>query len=334
MSALVDSIAALEGVIGKTPPAIHLKVIDHLDETALAWLESSPLMFAGFREGPVVSASAAGGAPGFAKADARTLRLPLSALDDASLARVGAGFGSLFLVPGIGETLRVNGHIREVTETEALVEVAECYVHCAKALIRSDFWAAPTLPDAPADAAGFVAASRFMALATSDAAGGTDLSPKGDPAGRMARLEGDSLLFAERPGNKRADGFRNMIAQPQMAALMLVPGSTRLAIISGKAALTTDAAALAPFTVRDKVPILATRVTELRVQLIESEALQRAKLWPATAEAGHLQPAKMLIAHMKINKDKGLAARLASSLVSIPGLMQKGLDKDYKTNLY
>ena len=58
-------------------------------------------------------------------------------------------------------------------------------MHCAKALIRSDFWKAEPRDDAPAATDAFVAASRFMALATIDLAGGADLSPKGDPAGRL-----------------------------------------------------------------------------------------------------------------------------------------------------
>lgn len=330
----VDSPAGLEGVIGKTPPAIHLKVIDHLDETALLWLRSSPLMFAGWSDGARVSVSAGGGEAGFATGDARTLRLPLALLDDPQPVRAGVGFGSLFLVPGIGETLRINGRVRELAGGEALVEVEECYVHCAKALIRSAFWAAAPVADPPTQACEIVAASRFMALATSNGAGQADLSPKGDPAGRMARLEENGLWFADRPGNRRADSFRNILAQPQIAALLLTPGSTRLARISGRARLSTAAADLAPFAVQDKVPILATRIEDLHLELIESAALQRANLWPTTTAASAPQPAKMLVAHMKINKDKGFGARLAGAVVGIPGLMQKGLDKDYKSNLY
>ena len=87
----VDSPAGLEGVIGRTPPAIQLKVIDHLDETALLWLRSSPLMFAGWSDGATVSVCAGGGEAGFATGDARTLRLPLALLDDPRPARAGIG---------------------------------------------------------------------------------------------------------------------------------------------------------------------------------------------------------------------------------------------------
>src|SRR3546814_2019229 len=82
-----------------------------------------------------------------------------------------------------------------------------------------------------------------MALATIDAAGRADLSPKGDPAGAMAHIAGDQLWFADRPGNRRADSFRNIIAQPLIAAALLIPGSSHIAIIRGTAMLTDDATA-------------------------------------------------------------------------------------------
>ena len=52
---------------------------------------------------------------------------------------------------------------------------------------------------------------------------------------------------------------------------------------------------------------------------------------PAPAD---IKPAKMFAEHVRLNKDKGLGARIAGAFVSVPGLMQRGLDKDYKDNLY
>ena len=330
----VDSVAALEGVIGKTPPPLQLKVIDHLDASALRWIAASPLMFAGLSSAGGVGVTLAGGTAGFAQGGARELRLPLAALDDPQLTLEGAGFGSLFLAPGVGETLRVNGRVAQVQGGEVLIAVEECYVHCAKALIRSDFWAAAPIEETFQDPAAFVAASRFMALATTDADGRSDLSPKGDPARTMARLDGDRLWFADRPGNRRADSFRNILAQPQMAAVLLTPGSRQVVVVRGVASLTTEETARAPFVVQGKTPLLAACVEELALNLRPSLALERAALWPLMAPAEGLDPAKMLVAHVKLNRDKGAGARLAGAMLSIPGLMQKGLEKDYKTNLY
>lgn len=330
----IDTVAALEGVLGKTPPPMHLKVIDHLDEGARRWIAASPLLFAGFGDAATLAITLGGGASGFAGTEARMLRLPLAALDEPALARPGAGFGALFLAPGLGETLRVNGRVAGIEGGEARIAVEECYVHCAKALIRSAFWAAPRLDAAPEEAAAFAAASRFMALATSDPGGHADLSPKGDPATRLARLEGDALWFPDRPGNRRADSFRNIIAQPRIAAALLLPGTDHVLILGGRARLTTEETAREGFAVEGKVPPLVTRVELASLALRRSAALGRAALWPVAAPVEGIDPVAMFTAHVRLNRDKGLSARLAGAVVSIPGLMRKGLEKDYKSNLY
>ena len=331
----IDSIDHLEAILGKTPPAVNLKVIDHADANAARWLAASPLMFAGFSDGHGgIAITLGGGEAGFAGAEPATLSIPLAALDDSGLAVPGSRFGSLFLVPGIGETLRINGSVAAAEDGIARIAVGECYVHCAKALIRSSFWSAEPLDRAPATPGEFAAATRFMALATIDVAGGADLSPKGDPAGSMTHVAGDQLWFADRPGNRRADSFRNIITQPRVAAALLIPGSPCVAIVRGAAMPTDDATARAHFAVQDKVPLIATRLDDIAVELRTSAALERTRLWPSVAAPADIRPAKIFADHVKLNKDKGLGARIASAFVSVPGLMQRGLDRDYKDNLY
>lgn len=330
----IDSIAGLEAILGKAPPAVSLKVIDHIDATARRWLAASPLMFAGFGGADGVMVTLGGGAPGFAAADPATLAIPLAAFDDPALAIAGASFGSLFLVPGIGETLRINGRVARIDNGTAQIAVEECYVHCAKALIRSGFWSALPADVAPATPDAFAARSCFMALATMDAAGHADLSPKGDPAGSMVHVAGDQLWFADRPGNRRTDSFRNLIVQPRIAAALLIPGAPSVAIVRGTAMLTDDATARASFEVRGKVPLLAARVDDLDIVIRPSAALERARLWPSTPAPADIKPAKMFAEHVRLNKDKGIGARIAGAFVSVPGLMQRGLDKDYRENLY
>lgn len=74
----IDGIERLEAVVGRPPPAIALKVIDHLDATALRWIGTSPLMLAGFGEAGTIAITLAGDTAGFADADRATLRLPLA----------------------------------------------------------------------------------------------------------------------------------------------------------------------------------------------------------------------------------------------------------------
>jgi predicted pyridoxine 5'-phosphate oxidase superfamily flavin-nucleotide-binding protein len=333
--AFIGSVEALEDVVGKTPPAMHLKVIDHLDGGALRWIAQSPLMFAGFGGGEGLAMTLGGGAPGFAGGDRNELHVPLAALDDPALVRPGAAFGSLFLLPGIGESLRVNGTVSAVDGKHARIAVEECYGHCAKALIRSQFWTAQPA-EAPGEAYDFAKASRFLALATLGASGHADLSPKGDPAGGMALIDGDVLWFADRPGNRRVDSFRNMVEQPTIALSLLVPGATRVALVRARARLTTDLAARERFAVNGKVPLLAIRAEIASLDLLDSPALARADLWPVRTQSD-INPAKLFVEHLKLNKTAGLGAALARASVAIPGmtgLMQKGLEKDYKDNLY
>lgn len=106
-------------------------------------------------------------------------------------------------------------------------------------------------------------------------------------------------------------------------------GSSQVALLSGAARLTTDATAQIGFAVQGKTPLLVTSVEDAAPELRVSRALERAELWPLRGRADGIDPAKMLVAHMKANKDDGLGAKLAGTVMSVPGLMQKGLKKDY-----
>ena len=161
--------------------------------------------------------------------------LPIDALDETEPLRPGSGFGSTFLVPSCNEVVRVNGRVAARGTASVHVAVDECYVHCGKALIRSELWAATPLASAGNTIKEVVASCRFIGLATSDGAAHADLSPKGDPAGLMAKMDDGGLWFADRPGNRRIDSFRNMVVQPRAAAVLIVPGASDVVIARGTA---------------------------------------------------------------------------------------------------
>lgn len=335
MNGPITDLGALESCIGKLPGPRDVKVIDHLDDHAVRWIAASPFLFAAFGDGGGIAVTAGGGAEGFVRADGPGhLELPAAALDHPAIARQGQGFGSLFLVPGIGETLRVNGRVQAADGARIRIAVEECYMHCAKALIRSEFWAAAPRDGQPADPVALANASRFMALASMDHEGRADLSPKGDPAGALLRVRDGTAWYPDRPGNRRVDSFRNILTQPRIAAMALVPGGADVVHIAGTARIAADATACAWFTVAERTPRLVTRIEGLQLRLERSEALVRARLWPAVRKALDLDPAEIFKAHVRLSRTGGLQAALVRASVSVPGLMRKGLDYDYKKNLY
>jgi PPOX class probable FMN-dependent enzyme len=136
----------------------------------------------------------------------------------------------------------------------------------------------------------FIERSPFVCVATSDAAGGCDLSPRGDPAGFVRILDDRTLLIPERPGNRLADSLRNILANPHIGLLFIVPGVTDTFRVNGRAAITTDAALLAPCAVEGKVPRLGILVDIEEAYTQCSKAFLRSHLWDPQR---HVDPASM-----------------------------------------
>ena len=139
----------------------------------------------------------------------------------------------------------------------------------------------------------FVERSPFVCVSTSDAAGHCDLSPRGDPAGFVRILDERTLLLPERPGNRLADSLRNLLANPHIGLLFVVPGVTDTFRVNGRATITTDADLLAPCAVEGKVPLLGILVDIDEAYTQCSKALLRSHLWdpqrftdPATMPTG------------------------------------------------
>jgi len=125
----------------------------------------------------------------------------------------------------------------------------------------------------------FIERSPFVCLATSDAAGNCDVSPRGDPAGFVRILDDATLLLPERPGNRLADSLRNILGNPHVGLLFIVPGITDTLRVNGRATLTTDAALLAPTAVEGKQPLLGILVDIEATYTHCSKAFLRSDFW-------------------------------------------------------
>jgi PPOX class probable FMN-dependent enzyme len=127
-------------------------------------------------------------------------------------------------------------------------------------------------------------ASPFCVIATCDAEGSCDTSPKGDPAGHLIHvLDPRTVAIAERPGNKRADGYLNILSNPHVGILSLIPGRDDTLRINGRAKLMRDAPFFSELEVRGKRPVLAMVVDIDQVFFHCSKSFMRARLWEPAA---------------------------------------------------
>ncbi|WP_017935830.1 pyridoxamine 5'-phosphate oxidase family protein [Nocardioides sp. Iso805N] len=134
----------------------------------------------------------------------------------------------------------------------------------------------------------WLAASPFCVLATSDAEGRCDASPKGDPAGSLVHvIDETTIAIAERPGNRRADGYLNVIANPHVGLLFLIPGRTDTLRINGRARLVRDADFFDAMSVRERRPVMALVVEIEQVFFHCAKAFLRSGLWEHESWAPH-----------------------------------------------
>lgn len=125
----------------------------------------------------------------------------------------------------------------------------------------------------------WLAASPFCLIATSGADGSCDVSPKGDPPGFTLVLDDRTIAIPERPGNRRADGFHNILANPHVGLIFLVPGRSDTLRINGRAKLVRDAPWFDRMVVKGHRPQLAVVVEIEQLFYHCAKAFLRSDLW-------------------------------------------------------
>jgi uncharacterized protein len=134
-----------------------------------------------------------------------------------------------------------------------------------------------------ADYARFIVASPFMMLATSGPEG-LDCSPRGDPAGFVRIVDPKTLMIPDRKGNNRVDSLRNIVRDPRVALLFLIPGVGTTMRVNGRARISTDAALCGSFEIRGNPATSVIVVTVESVYPQCQKALVRSRLWDDDAK--------------------------------------------------
>ena len=163
----------------------------------------------------------------------------------------------------------------------------------------------------------FIALSPFLVLGTANAKGQADVSPRGDPPGFVKVLDDTTLLIPDRPGNNLLDSLSNIVANPEVGLLFVIPGFDETLRVNGLAQVVRDPALLAPLAVDGKAPKVAIRVSVREVYLHCAKSFRRARLWdPAARVPRATLPtlAKMVTDMAAMNYDPAIEGRVEDSM--------------------
>ena len=126
---------------------------------------------------------------------------------------------------------------------------------------------------------GFLAKSPFVLIGSSDGNGNSDVTPKGDKPGFVAVLDDTTLAIPDRPGNNRLDTLENVVANPSVGLLFLIPGMNETLRINGTARITADSALRERLQAEGKLPTTVMVVTVKAVYMHCAKAFMRSELW-------------------------------------------------------
>ena len=173
----------------------------------------------------------------------------------------------------------------------------------------------------------FIERSPFICIGTQSADGTADVSPRGDPCGFVKVLDDNTLLIPDRPGNNRLDTLKNIIANPAVGLLFMVPGFDETLRVNGVAKLTHDPKLLEMMAVKDRNPTTAIVVAVEEVFLHCAKAFRRSKLW----DPGSLQDRSEMPSLVKIILDQTTGAPEDADEMK---KLDDDLEKSYQQSMY
>lgn len=149
----------------------------------------------------------------------------------------------------------------------------------------------------------FIEKSPFITIATSDLQGNFDVSPKGDPAGFVKILSDKILAIPDRPGNRKADTLRNIIQNPNVGLIFLIPGIKETLRVNGEAKIVRDEKVLELLSCQGKTPSFAIIVQVKEAFMHCAKCMIRSNLWGTiddTQERSVPTLAKVIVDHGKL----------------------------------
>jgi PPOX class probable FMN-dependent enzyme len=172
------------------------------------------------------------------------------------------------------------------------------------------------------EARAYIERSPFLVLATCDAEGRLDASPKGDAPGFCLIEDERTLVIPDRPGNRLVYGLQNILANPHVGVLFLLPGTPETVRINGTASLTADPELLARLAARGKPAVLAIRVRVEECFHHCAKAFLRSNLWKPETWAPRLKISFGAMAARRMKLGQDVAARFDAAV-----------EEDYRSNL-
>lgn len=195
-------------------------------------------------------------------------------------------------------------------------ELRDCYPQPLERSLRK------SLTKLDAHMRRFISLSPFLCLGTSGEGGG-DVTPRGDSPGFVHVLDDQTLLIPDWQGNNRLDSLTNVVANPNVGLLFLIPGVNETLRVNGVAEISMEPLLLERWTVNGKHPRSAMRVTVREAYLHCAKALMRSKLW---SEDYRIERAE-LPTYAQMLKDQGVTEQSVQEL-------QSAIDESYATRLY
>ena len=200
---------------------------------------------------------------------------------------------------------------------EDISEIREIYGHPMERTVKKQ------LPRLEKHSRAFIAMSPFIVMATCDADGRCDASPKGDAPGFVTVLDDKTLLIPDRLGNNRVDSIGNILQHPRVGLIFMVPGLRETLRVNGRAQITTDPELLAATVFNEKMPRSGILVTADEVYFHCGKAMIRSDLW---------NPEK----HVARDAFPSLGIVIAEQIGQVvePNEAARATEESYRTRLY